>query len=1420
MALTISQLRSLLATPDGQLSLSGAQVEAAELFAGHLPGGVLALTGATTDGSAADQVTVTGIGSGVPYAGMGVTLTCTTAGEVTVAGDGPEGWTFARAYPCLAGTIYDTFLFDAPRLVLSTTTGTLTFDGVLRVDTRMALVDLMMPGVTHRVTGSIEMIEVPADLGFAITPVPSMLLLGPEGGALDLGPIAVRNVRYELGVRPWFDSDLIDYVPDASFQVTGEVAFSGGQVLVGALVSSWADAVEFMGDFSEAGEVRLQDIADLVGQALGVPDEIKVAGTVRLGELRVRMTASPFRIASIALTVQTEAEWSLDPYIRLEAIDLLFRVDDPLGSPSVTCMVFGLIGIGESGTLEVMADLTGGSVGGGLRDHDGPLRLREVYAHFTGDPGLHLPDLEVSAFQFGLELPGQGRALGYRGVLRISGTWPVSDLLALTEVSMQIDNRSFLARAGFSVSGITMTLEAAYDSAPDRLWTFSGSTAPEQPLPIGELIDDLAQGFGAMPLPAPIARLTLENLAAAVTTGSGQLVLTGEARFPIDTVEVEIAVAIDTHAQRYGGRLTVTPRGGTPFALEMHFDDQPTAKRFAATAGRAATGPPPPLKELVAALSPTAADFVPEGVAIDLRDLLLAVDDTETGTAYLFALDVAATLDLSRLPLAGEHLTGGFDPLRILAASGPVLSAEVTAINAILPDGVLGLPERDLDAGFCLDGVLRLGPLDTPLALPVGPPAPPAPTQQRAQTGDDVLWHKIQKSFGPVHVERVGLAYRHPQGQSATVALLLDAAVTVGGLTLALDGLRVELSLADLTALPAFGLSGLGLSYSGGPVEISGAFLAGQTVYEGTTYPSYSGKALIRTEELTIAALGSYVQLPVGPSLFVYAFLDYPIGGPAFFYVRGLAAGFGYNRRAELPGVTELADFPLVAEAVGRRTPGTLAGELSALEGYLPPSAGDLFLMIGVHFTTFEMIDSFLLLSASAGHRFELDLLGLSTLILPVPDQSVTATPVAEVQLALRATLVPDDGYFVITAQLTRDSFLLSRDCHLTGGFAFATWFGEQHNGDFVITAGGYHPHFAVPGHYPAVPRLGFSWQVTPSLSMWGSAYYALTPNALMAGGAINVLWAEGALRAWFNASMDFLIAWQPYRYEASFHVEVGASYTFEFFGTQTVEVHVGVDVQLWGPEFGGTATVDLSVVSFTIGFGAGRPAPQGIPWAQFRTACLPEASRIATITVRGGAVPDAQGTGDDLGLINAAELELATESVIPSTVGRSGDALLPVDGARTSFGISPMGLSGGFASTHSVQITSAVKSAESLFTFTPLRRNLPSALWSGVLAADVNAPQLVEDLLVGYVIRPVPPTTSGEPATLSGADLTADTPIFTVTGAFGATAAAEFPSTAGSLDGMADGRAVVVQAVLPGAPLTGDLLRDFYEMPRVSEHD
>ena len=52
-----------------------------------------------------------------------------------------------------------------------------------------------------------------------------------------------------------------------------------------------------------------------------------------------------------------------------------------------------------------------------------------------------------------------------------------------------------------------------------------------------------------------------------------------------------------------------------------------------------------------------------------------------------------------------------------------------------------------------------------------------------------------------------------------------------------------------------------------------------------------------------------------------------PIGGPPYFYVKGIAGGFGVNRDLRLPPVEELEDFPLIRGSRGQAPfPGSKVG--------------------------------------------------------------------------------------------------------------------------------------------------------------------------------------------------------------------------------------------------------------------------------------------------------------------------------------------------------------------------------------------------------------------------------------------------------------------------------------------------------------
>lgn len=756
--------------------------------------------------------------------------------------------------------------------------------------------------------------------------------------------------------------------------------------------------------------------------------------------------------------------------------------------------------------------------------------------------------------------------------------------------------------------------------------------------------------------------------------------------------------------------LGVLSIGEQNFSLELDFSKQQGAQDIKLTASWKAQDNAYLELEDIASAFDLEMPKIPKGLDIALESASLTYDFTNktlvitaaspnlgnavfvafknTTTAksqFYFGLTVGQAINLSNLPLIDKVLSDDekieVEDLQLVIASQNLNYKKADGFNQLIPDTITKLPlkpkknqEADatvIEQGFNVSAKLQFGETIEILALPIPSespsapstsstpsnsvtPSPSAPAPTSSPTSDNAKWFKLQKNFGPVHFERVGVQY-----QDAALWFLLDAALSASRLTLSLDGLAVGSRLSKFE--PKFKLKGIGIDYQGGgAVEIGGAFLRKQITKDGKTVDEYDGAAVIKSESFTLSAIGSYAQYDGHPSLFIYAVLDYPLGGPSFFFVTGLAAGFGYNRALKIPTIDQVATFPLVEEAINsnqiNQSNNTQDGatklthELEKLQQYIPPETGQTFLAVGVKFTSFKIIDSFALLTVAFGDRFEVNLLGLSTLVAP-PEAG--KTPVAEVQLALKATFLPDEGFLGVRAQLTPNSYVLSKQCHLTGGFAFYSWFApHEHDGDFVLTLGGYHPDFIVPAHYPRVPRLAFNWQVNSQLNIKADGYFAITASALMAGGHLQATWHSGRLKAWFNAGADFLIAWKPYHYDARIYVDMGVSYSFHIlFGTVHISVDVGADLHIWGPEFTGTAHIHLWCVSFTVNFGASASqTPTPIDWATFKDSFLPADSDICTVAVKDGLVRKVnQDDKSDLGVINPKHLCLVINSVIPS---------------------------------------------------------------------------------------------------------------------------------------------------------------------------
>ncbi|MBK8195547.1 MAG: hypothetical protein IPK76_20920 [Lewinellaceae bacterium] len=848
------------------------------------------------------------------------------------------------------------------------------------------------------------------------------------------------------------------------------------------------------------------------------------------------------------------------------------------------------------------------------------------------------------------------------------------------------------------------------------------------------MISSLAK-FGSINVPASIDGASISDLTATYESGK-ELSFGFDVLLETDARDVTISVLLRmtkngaTWAKAFEGLVVA---GDLEF--DVTFSQDATEKSFFAGLKPGGAG------EL--SLSDLLKHFVddPNGVipsvTVSLQEAFVSYTKSNTPNAkgtVLFGVSVGADMTFSDLPLVGPMLNGqsiGVDSVMFTYATARLSLPDIRKLNLSIPDTRPKLPEIDVTGGVSLALKMAFGQLKQYMSLPVAEQAPPAssgaPAPAPAKPPAEGKWFSVNKRMGPLSIDRVGVNLK-----DSKLIFGLDASVAVGPLTLILEEMTLGSPLSNFA--PEFGLRGFGLEYASGPVSISGFFLRNPAIDE------YFGAALIKTSQITLKAVGAYAMTKDGPSFYLYAYLGYPIGGPAFFFVEGLAAGFGFNRSVRVPAIENVNTFPLVAIAVGDKPFADVASEM-ATGNYIPINPGKIFLAIGVRFTTFKQLDSFLLIIATFGDSFRLDLLGLSKLVVPapVPGQAAVKTPLAQVELAIKATFAPDEGFIGVQAQLTKNSYILSKDCTLTGGFAFFTWFkGSAYEGDFVVSIGGYHPQFKRPSHYPVVPRLGLNWNITSEINIKGEMYFALTPAFVMAGGRLEATFRSGGLKAWFIIGADFLIGWKPFSYDARMYLSLGVSSTFWFFGKHTVSFDIGADLHIWGPEFSGTAYIDLGIVDFTVEFGSGASQTVNpIPYDEFEKTFLP-AKNVATVSVTSGLLKEVTQGSDTIWVVNPKEFLLSTDSPIP-TKKVSGPSMTV---AKTAFGIGTVGVANNDLDTiHTVTIKKGSDTFTQEFTYEPITKSYPAALWGNKLKPGKDdKPLLITGLQSGVKIKAKPP--------------------------------------------------------------------------------
>jgi hypothetical protein len=1242
--------------------------------------------------------------------------------DVRVAVELPDGWTLDAAFSGLGKKPFSQLDLTAIRYLVTTRTGDSYFwNGrarplrpgaqllsLLRLDSPLALVTGLLTGGTPADTVELTGLIDPAG---GTEETPELALSAPIARGLDVPFFSLSAPRIEIGSATADDDDGGGTVAWLAFATT--LSFDGQPLCdFKALISAAARQVAFsLWPLDPAAPPRLSraDTFRLLGVDYGgaVPDLLaSVFETVTVTGLSATFSVGPVRLLSVGARLGASGPWGYGQFqvtqTTLELLAVPASTAPASWIPTVQAPAETVFGVSFTARARLFAAVFQGDfdLDVGYDTASGDLA---VAAGFTGE-------MPLSAVVEGLS---DGR-VRLPEELEI---WFGDFGAALHRPS---DGQSAYTLWGAVGAAVTLPflgvhldgdLEALVESAEERY----------------ELVGGLLIGDSAFSV--------IVNLAGDEKTVAGSWTALGSEYLGIAT----LADAIGTPAPPISPDLDLNLKSA---ALGYNFSSRILALRAESAAwGRA--------------------------VLVALRS-----DDW----VFFAGLDIDRRIALSDLPVIGEKLSGivslSVERIRALVSSpldagaAALINGELARLGAEYPQAPdAGLSGAALTMVFDVAGERVAVTLATPpdpgranevlprpgTALARRDAAPPSPA-------DGTIWISVQKSFGPVSFEKVGLRYRDGELQ-----FLMNASLAAGGLVIEALGLGAGSPLSSFE--PRFTIDGLAVSYAGGPVTLSGAL-------NGTLDPvDFTGELVLGAGQLQVGAIGGYCEVAGHPSLFAFAVLDYPIGGPAFFFITGLAAGFGFNRRLAIPPVEEVASFPFVAWARGEGNPPPMArkgigetvrkvlGELSAA-GTVAPSVGDNWLAAGVRFTSFKLVSSFALLTVAFGTRVEIALLGISSVQLP----PAPARPVALAELQLKAAFIPDEGVLSVSGQLTPRSYLLSPDCHLTGGFALVTWLTGDHEGEFVLTLGGYSPRFTRPDHYPAVPRLALTWRVTSELTISGNLYFALTSAAVMAGGGLSAVWQSGAIRAWFEVEAHFLLVFEPFHYYIEARISLGVSVTINLWFTSfTITVQLGVGVEVWGPEFAGRVRVDLSIVSFTIAFGPGAPDKRTtIDWADFVDRLIPGAdaaalpgpgaqqSGVVQVSVQDGLLARLSDDDGELNwVVDGEALRLVTQSAIPSTGWEfTGDIRL-APGApdpNTDFGVGPVGLAAGeLDSRHHITITAGAFLAE------PVLRNVPAALWretgfdgNGVPAGlDPLHDTTVEGVSVGFTLVPA----AGQPS-------------------------------------------------------------------------
>lgn len=996
----------------------------------------------------------------------------------------------------------------------------------------------------------------------------------------------------------------------------------------------------------------------------------------------------------------------------------------------------------------------------------GALRLKNYTLHVSASNILNLHNkIVVHKFQADINYLGMRNSSDY-------------SIFAYTDLEVK-----------FEENPLTISLTAELEKFGKlKRWKFSGSQ--HHPVTVQKVLNDLAGLFTKSDyhLPEFIGQTKLNYL------GLSFEVISGPAREQDYTFTFGLAIPIgekEVKLDMYAHYKKVDSDYALELTGTMFLDGFQLAVGFAKQGGKqksdtlvlGAASYEPELeidsRYFINALAPSLLDRIPIDVKLHLGELLLGLHGEKTTTPsqrqkdYLFRFAFALDFNLERFPLIGKMLKEiNFKDGLLLAANPDWKRETVSAANNVLglikpSPAPLGQSQSatsvaGLAKGISLSGTLHITEaLEFPLFLNFGSSdtrqsdtttnadtnqgksatdqetttpkqtAEQPATNKPASTPDQRSQSKVDQVISAVRIKKIGLIF-----EDGRLGLKITGGLALATFEFELIGMQLTVPQsvlkdpADITDI-SFSLEGFGASIQKGKLSVVGGFLRMQH----EEYEEYAGVIQVSLPKFSLAGLGSYAEFPKKgkdkhTSLFLFVALGFPIPVHPSLLIEGMCLGFGIHRNFIDPKPGGILTFPLVQLAVTPPPPIDIDDLLKSVGEHFPVLEDKHFLVAGISFRAFGTVKTLAMLVMKFGREFEISLIGVSSIEFPA----------LFIELGWQAHFVPAKGDLFIGGQLTSRSHLLLPEVNLTGGFSVAAWTKGKHQGDFVVSVGGYHPHFNVPDHYPNhIPRLGISFDLDP-FTIKGGAYFAITPKCLMMGGYLKASLDDGWIEAYVKIHLDAILFFEPFHYDVHLNVEAGVKATIGTgFLSHDFDEQVDIDVHIWGPEFSGKVSFDIGPKTFEKEIGEdSSPRTHPLHWHEFEEKFLKTKDNngrirdnVCNISITEGLVRKVKwnknGKEVEYHVINPKVVEIEAKSLIPLT-----------EQSNSSLGITPMDLRGG---KYSAKMS--IEGNENFGEPEDIRDSVPTGIWgaNGLKKASMSSAEsgLIKDVLTGQLFTAKP---------------------------------------------------------------------------------